>query len=198
MLVGSTPPAKRIACIGTSITDGYVLPESQAYPTQLRTYFNAPDNVLNYGVGGTTLLKKGDNSYWNAEKYTFALQWKPTVVIIEFGTNDSKKQNWVHKSEFKADYLALINTFRQLASSPKIYLCLPPPAFNQNFDIDPEVLRNEVTPLIREVAAENNLPLIDLYTPLAGSPSLFVDGIHPNAQGAVIIADVVYKAITTP
>jgi hypothetical protein len=36
-----------------------------------------------------------------------------------------------------------------------------------------------------------NAPVIDLYTPLLGYASLFPDGIHPNAQGAGIIAQTV-------
>ncbi|QJW91210.1 sialate O-acetylesterase [Spirosoma taeanense] len=189
-------PAKRIACIGTSITDGYVLPVEQTYPYQLQLLTNSPDKVLNYGVGGCTVLKKGDRPYWQAEKYQFALQWKPTTVIIEFGTNDSKKQNWQYKDEFKSDYLALINSFRKLSSSPKIYICIPTPAFRENFEIQPDVVKNEIVPLVYEIARENNLPIIDFNKLMLDHSELFPDGIHPNAEGAALLAKEVHKVIS--
>ncbi len=51
-------------------------------------------------------------------------------------------------------------------------------------------------PLVNAIAKENNIELIDLYTPLVGKDSLFVDGIHPNAKGAALIASEVYKVIS--
>ncbi|WP_338868222.1 GDSL-type esterase/lipase family protein [Spirosoma sp. SC4-14] len=191
------PQSKRIACIGTSITEGYSLPVEQTYPYQLQTLIGSPDKVLNYGVGGTTVLKSGDSPYWNAQKYQYALDWKPTIVIIEFGTNDSKQQNWQHKSDFKADYLAMIRSFQNLSSSPRVYVCIPPPAFSQNFDVDPDVVKNEIVPLVNEIANETNVTIIDLYTLMLPHSTQFIDGIHPTAEGAATIAKEVYKVITT-
>lgn len=190
------PQSKRIACIGTSITEGYALLNEQTYPYQLQTLIGTPDKVLNYGVGGTTVLKKGDSPYWNAQKYQYALDWKPTIVIIELGTNDSKQQNWQYKSDFKADYLAMIRSFQNLSSSPRIYICIPPPAFSRNFDIDPEVVKNEIVPLVNEIAKEANATVIDLYDLMLPNSTQFVDGIHPTAEGATTIAKEVYKVIT--
>ena len=189
-------PAARIACVGTSITEGYVLPVEQTYPYQLQTLTPSPDKVLNYGVGGTTALKNGDSPYWQAQKYQFALDWKPTVVLIEFGTNDSKKQNWQYKSNFRADYVALINSFKTLSSSPKIYLCIPPPAFSQNFDVSPGVVQYEIVPIVRDVAKEMNLKVIDFYTLMIDKPKLFIDGIHPTAEGAALLAKEAHRVIT--
>lgn len=186
---------ERIACIGTSITDGFVLPINQTYPYQLQTLIGPAHKVLNYGVGGCTVLKKGDKPYWQAEKYQFALNWKPTIVVVEFGTNDSKPQNWQYKSEFKNDYIALIQSFQKLSSSPKVYICLPPPAATNTFDIDPAVLKNDITPVLNEVAKELNLPVIDLYKPMLSKSSLFIDGIHPTPEGADTLAHLVYRGI---
>jgi acyl-CoA thioesterase-1 len=194
----TTTPAEKIACIGTSITDGYVLPIDKTYPTQLQNLESStPNKVLNYGVGGCAVLKKSDSPYWSAQKYQYALNWRPSIVIVEFGTNDSKKQNWQYKSEFKNDYLDLIKSFQKLSSAPKIYLCIPPPAFSKNFDVDSAVVKNEIAPLIRTIAKENNLETIDLYTLMLGKSSLFIDGIHPTAEGASLIANEVYKVIST-
>jgi lysophospholipase L1-like esterase len=39
--------------------------------------------------------------------------------------------------------------------------------------------------------------LIDAYTPLLDDSEYFEDGVHPNVEGAHIIADVVYAAINS-
>lgn len=194
-VIDAIKPAERIACVGTSITEGYVLPDEKNYPTKLQALIGTTDKVLNYGVGGTTLLKKGDKPYWLEQKYQFALQWKPTIVVIEFGTNDSKDINWQYKSDFKSNYVEFIKIFQQLPSKPKIYLCLSPPAFSQNFDVKPETIRKEIMPLVSEIAKETNAQVIDLYKPLIDKDSLFIDGVHPTAEGTTVLADEVYKAI---
>jgi lysophospholipase L1-like esterase len=54
------------------------------------------------------------------------------------------------------------------------------------------VLQQEILPRIRQVAAEEKLPLIDLHTPLENAGALFPDKIHPTAEGAARIAEQVY------
>ena len=53
-----------------------------------------------------------------------------------------------------------------------------------------------VIPRVEQVANDLGLPLIDAYTPLVGHPEYFVDGVHPNFDGASVIANQVYKALT--
>ena len=52
-----------------------------------------------------------------------------------------------------------------------------------------------VVPRIHQVAIDMGLPLIDAYTPLINHPEYFPDGVHPNMEGAQIIANIIYKAI---
>jgi lysophospholipase L1-like esterase len=37
--------------------------------------------------------------------------------------------------------------------------------------------------------------LIDAYTPLLDKPEYFIDGVHPTYEGAMLIANEVYKTI---
>jgi lysophospholipase L1-like esterase len=190
-------PTERIACIGTSITEGYTLPVDQTYPVLLQKLVPLSDKVLNFGVGGTCMLKKGEIPYWQAQKYQFALDWKPTVVIIEFGANDSKVPSWQYKAEFKQDYLALIDTFRKLSSAPKIYLCTPTPVFASNtFGSQPEVIDKEIVPIVKEIAKETGAGLIDLHALMQGQTGWFLDGLHPNAIGTIKIAEEVNRVIS--
>ena len=49
---------------------------------------------------------------------------------------------------------------------------------------------------IRQIAATTDVGLIDLHTPLYSHPELFPDALHPNAEGAAILARTVCSAIT--
>ena len=57
------------------------------------------------------------------------------------------------------------------------------------------MIRNEIIPIIKQVAREKGLTIIDLYTALSGRPDLFPDNIHPNAAGAAIIAKTIQGAL---
>lgn len=50
--------------------------------------------------------------------------------------------------------------------------------------------------MIPVIAKANHTEWIDLHTPLFARPDLFPDAIHPNAEGASILASTVYQAIT--
>ena len=51
-------------------------------------------------------------------------------------------------------------------------------------------------PRIEQVANETGLPLINENTPLLSHPDYFVDGVHPNDEGAEVIANVIYQELT--
>jgi len=53
-------------------------------------------------------------------------------------------------------------------------------------------------PAIRTIANQTGMPLIDNNSPLLNHPEYFSDGVHPNAQGAGIVASTVATAVTAP
>ena len=184
----------KVACIGNSITRGAGI-ENRAkynYPTQLQNILGEAWEVKNYGVSGRTMLKKGDHPIWKEEKFKEALAYKPDVVIIKLGTNDSKHFNWKFKEDFQKDYQAMIDTFKQV-SNPVFFICLPVPVYGYKWSIDSLTMVNEVMPMTLEVAGDNNLIVIDLFNPLLNKKDLFPDLIHPNAHGASVIAGVITK-----
>ena len=188
----------KVACIGNSITAGAKLKDKlkDAYPAQLGRMLGDKYDVQNFGVSGRTLLSKGNMPYVKTGAYIRAQEFNPDIVIIKLGTNDSKPYNWEFGSEFKGDYVKLIESFRKLDSQPEIYLCLAVPVAKSGLTINAEIVANEINPLIAEIAREQHLKLIDLYTPFLGKGDLFPDYIHPNAEGAGILAQVVYKHLT--
>ncbi len=194
-LIGFSQSKIKVACVGNSITEGVGVESGQKYPDKLQVLLGDTYEVKNYGISGRTLLKKGDYPYWNEAKYQEVLQWQPNIVVIKLGTNDSKPQNWQHKADFKKDYIAFVKSFKKLPSHPKVYICKPMPAYYENFNINPGVIKNEILPLVETIAKKTKAQVIDLYTPMLGKDALAPDGIHPNAEGDAVLANEVFKAI---
>lgn len=186
----------KIACVGNSITEGFLLknPSEESYPAVLQKLLGDNYEVGNFGVTAHTLSQKGNLPYMKTTRFQEALDFLPDIVTIKLGTNDSKPQNWQHHATFKEDLNLLIDKFQALASHPRVYLCLPIPSNHKEWGINDSIILHGVIPYIREVAAERNLPVIDLYTAmLPYYPQLYVDGVHPDKYGAAIIAETLYK-----
>ena len=194
--VEPTAPIK-VACIGDSITFGFDIKErnKNSYPAQLAILLGDKWTVINYGVGGATLLKKGDKPYSGLREYKKALEFNPDVVIIKLGTNDSKPVNWMYKNEYIPNYIELIESFRKLPSKPKVWICYPVPVYPESRVINAEIVKNEILPLIDQVAKKEDVKIIDLYTAMSNHRELFAEAVHPNAAGAKKIAETVAAAI---
>ena len=188
----------KVACVGNSITAGAGItdPQINSYPAQLQSLLGDRYQVTNYGVSGTTLLKKGNSPYWVTQKYKQALESNPDIVFIKLGTNDSKAINRPFLGEFKNDYEALIKSFAQLSSHPRIILLLPLPSFktDSNGIFDP-VIKTKIIPLIQQVAYKDSLEVIDLHSLFVDKPELLPDGIHPHKEGAGVLANRLYQLI---
>lgn len=191
-------PPYRLACVGDSITFGSRIDDRphNSYPAQLQRLLGSDWDVQNFGVSGATLLHAGDKPYIHEQAYVDALRFHPNVVVISLGTNDSKPRNWLHRDDFMRDYTSLIAAFRAASPRGKIFLCLPVPVVGKgNYGIREDVMAGDVDPQIRALAAEEDLPVIDLHRALDGKPDLLPDRVHPNAEGAGLMADAVYEAI---
>ena len=186
----------RVACIGDSITQGAGAAQGKSYPSQLQEMLGSSWKVGNFGVGGRTLLKKGDHPYWKEKAYQDALAFKPDVVVIMLGTNDSKPQNWKFEAEFIPDYKELVKSFLALESKPRVYVCRPCPVPEPgNFGINETAVKEEIKRL-DAMAKEMKLGVIDMHAALADKPHLLPDRVHPNTEGAGEMAKAVVSALT--
>lgn len=185
----------RVACIGDSITQGSGT-KGNPYPALLQKMLGAQWKVGNFGVSGRTLLRKGDYPYWKEKAYQNALTFKPDIVIIMLGTNDTKPQNWAHEKEFVSDYRDLVKSFLELESKPQVFICRPCPVVGKgNFGITEENIEKEI-PRIDTLAKEMRLGVIDMHAALKDKPELIPDRVHPNAGGAGEMAKTAFKALT--
>lgn len=187
----------RVACVGDSITYGHGIKDRlhDAYPGVLSSMLGEKYDVRNFGVSGTTTMMGTDMPYMNEQTYKDALEFNPQIVTIKLGTNDSKPYNWKEQEHFKKDLKTLIESFRALPSKPKIWLCLPVPAYGHAWSINDSIIYNGVIPYIKEVAQEENLSLIDLNTPFQGKKQYFPDTIHPNEEGEKMIAEIIFEKV---
>ena len=176
------PGAIRVACIGNSITDGHGIDMRTAfgYPALLQKKLGSDYWVKNFGVSSRTLLNKGDFPYMNEVAWQDAQAFKPDVVVIKLGTNDSKPQNWQFGSEFRQDLEQMVKAL----SPARILLCTPIPAFKPSWDISDSVITQSIIPIQKEVAKKYKLQVVDLHSLFAGAEDLLLDdGIHPNGKG---------------
>ncbi len=190
--------AVRIACIGNSITDGAGIDmnSEKGYPACLQNDLGAGYLVNNFGVSGRTMLNKGDYPYMKEQAWKDAMAFKPNIVIIKLGTNDSKPQNWRYGRDFKQDMQQMIDSLKSLPSHPKIYLATPIPALKQNWDINDSIISKGIIPVIRKLARKNRCEILDLHTSFSPYSSLMQqDGIHPTDKGAAKLAEIIATEI---
>ncbi len=187
----ANPTATRVACIGDSITEGF------GYPSELGKLLGANYSVRNFGVGGSTVLLSSNKPYMNQTAMARAKEFQPNIVVIMLGTNDASPAYYGQIENFVFDYKALIDSFQNLPSKPKVWLVLPPPIFNTGPGPNGTNLVQGIIPRIQQVANELSLPVANVYAALANHPEDFLsDGVHPNGNGVKIITNEVFKAIS--
>lgn len=197
------PSQTRIACVGDSITYGATIRDKShdSYPAQLGTMLGRKYSVKNFGASGYTLQESCDRPYTSHKRYKKSLDFKPDVVLIMLGTNDTKPYNWISTEAFQDDYRQLILSYQELPSRPDVILMTPASVFPENFNpAKPYKIRagvaGEAAKAVRELAKELGLPFIDNHEVTASHPEFFLqDGVHPNELGAKAIARTVYEAL---
>lgn len=191
----------RVACIDNSVTYGYGLknPSAKSYPAQLQKMLGEKYLVENFGHSGVTLLRNGHNPYYKTTEFLKALEFHPDIAVMHLGLNDTDPRNWPnYRDEFAPDYEWLIDTIRKVSPNVKIFICKMTPIFSGH----PRFLSGtrdwfwQIQELIPKIAMANHTGLIDLHTPLYVQPHLFADYLHPDEEGAAIIAKIVYQKLS--
>ncbi|MDD6021277.1 MAG: GDSL-type esterase/lipase family protein [Oscillospiraceae bacterium] len=191
----------RVACVGDSITYGFGIKDQKekSYPAVLGRLLGDGYAVNNFGFSDRTAGFSANRPYVDEELYRQSLDFMPDIVVIMLGTNDSKPYNWINRESFINDYEKIIGSYLKLRSNPKIFIMIPPTPFpvlgKVRYEIDADVVVNEICPAARQIADEMGFDVIDVNALLKDKPELFVDGLHPNAEGAELIAKLVYKTI---
>ena len=133
----------------------------------------------------------------------------PDIVIIYIGVNDvwhkSSFGTGTDPDKFEKFYQAIINKLK--AKNIKIALCTPAAIGEKtDFSNQQDGDLNKYSNIIRNIAAKNNLPLIDLrklfldYNLKNNSENkdrgiLTTDGVHLNTIGNQFVADQIWKTV---
>lgn len=192
---------KKVACVGNSVTYGYLLKdrEKNAYPSKLQNFLGSDYEVGNFGHSGATLLNKGHRPYMNLPEFKQALAFNPDIVVIHLGLNDTDPRNWANfREEFILDYTAMIDSFKVVNPKAKFYVCRMSPIFNWHprFQSGTRDWYWQIQKSIERVAKNNQAELIDLQEVLYDKPHLMPDALHPDEEGAELLAKRVYSALT--
>jgi acyl-CoA thioesterase-1 len=182
-------PAARhgtVLFLGTSLTAGLGLPPEEAYPAIVQQKIDSaglPFHVINAGVSGET-------SAGALRRVDWLLRQPFDVLVVETGANDMLRGFDLDSTQ--ANLRAIVERVRAARPGVTIVLAgmLAPP------NLGP-VYAKRFAEMYPRVAKEENVVLIPfLLQDVGGVPSLNqADGIHPNAQGAKVVAANVWKVL---
>ncbi len=194
-------PKIKVSCVGNSITYGMRLDdrERESYPTQLQALLGDRYEVGNFGKSGATLLRHGHRPYFDQEEFRQAMDFAGDIVVIHLGVNDTDPRNWPHfQDEFVEDYLALIDSLRSVNPQARFLIARMTPigSHHSRFISGTKTWHGQIQEEIETVADVAGAELIDFYEPLHHYPWMFPDAVHPDAEGAGILAKTVYQGIT--
>lgn len=191
----------KVACVGNSITYGTGVEnkEKNAYPRQLQERLGNTYEVEGFGRPGATLLFKGHNPYVKSPEFKAALAFKPDIIVVHLGVNDTDPRNWPdYNSSFVKDYIALIDSFKTVNPSVRVILAnlTPITAKHKRFATGTRDWRIKIRNTIETIAEATSSELIDFAEQLRDRTNFIKDGVHPDAKGSTFLANAAYSAIT--
>jgi sialate O-acetylesterase len=195
-IVSDSPRKLRVACVGDSTTWGThaTRAEGVTYPDYLAKLGRRTLEVRNFGVGATTLLRRSGRAWCDTGELERAIAFQPDVVVIMFGVNEISHPDLL--GEFLPDALWLVGRFKNAIPGLDVFLATPTPlAPGEEKHRENTELRTKIMPDVRKVAQMAECQMIEVnhdYPPTLG---FLPDGVHPNAQGNRLIAQLVFNAI---
>src|SRR5438876_7165071 len=184
--LASTAEMKTILVFGDSLSDGFMLKRSEAYPALLAKKLHA--DGLNFQV--TNASASGGTTEGGLERLPPHLKRKIDIFILELGINDAFRGLSVD---------AIQNNLQQIidkvkARNPNVRVVITAIQL-PNYAADDYV--SAFGKIFGDLASRNNAALVPyLLQGVAGDPSLNLpDGIHPNAAGQEILAENVWRVL---
>jgi acyl-CoA thioesterase I len=177
---------KTILVLGDSLSAGFGLKSSEAYPALLAKKLRAAG--LNFQM--TNASQTGGTTEGGLERLPAHLKRKIDIFILELGINDAFRG--VPVDQIQNNLQQMIDKVK--ARNPDVRVLIAGMQL-PNYAADHYV--SAFGKLFAELAAKNGGSLVPyLLDSVAGDPSLNLpDGIHPNAAGQKILAENVWRIL---
>ncbi len=182
----SDTAAPVVLFLGTSLTAGLGLPSDQAYPALIQSRIDSAGmnfRVVNAGVGGVT-------SAGGLRRIDWLLRGPVAVVVLELGANDMLRGQDV--DAMRANLQEIIERTRAAQPEARIVIAGLQAAPNLG-----EPYASQFAETFIELARESDAALIPfLLDGVAAVSGLNQpDGIHPNAEGQMMVAENVWRVL---
>ena len=182
----NNPAKKTILFFGNSLTAGYGLEPAEAFPALIQHKIDSLGleyTSVNAGVSGETSAGGNGRIEW-------ILKSSVDVFVLELGANDGLRG--IPITETKKNLQAIIDKVQTKYPQAKLVLAgmQVPPNMGAKYS-------NEFRTMFVDLATQNNMSLIPfLLEGVGGVKSLNQqDGIHPNVEGAKIVANNVWQVL---
>jgi acyl-CoA thioesterase-1 len=189
IVFGQYAPAaepKAILVFGDSLSEGFMLKHSEAYPALLAKKLRAAG--LNFSV--TNASASGGTTQGGLERLPPHLKQKIDILILELGVNDAFRG--VPTDQIERNLQDIIDKVKAKNPNARVVIAgiqLP------NYSADDYV--SAFGRMFADLAAKNHAALVPyLLDGVIGNPSLNLgDGIHPNAAGQKVLAENVWRVL---
>jgi acyl-CoA thioesterase-1 len=181
--------AYRILILGDSLTEGYGIPPTDAYPHLLQAKLNTnlpadsqPYEVINGGVTGST-------TSGGATRIDWYLKSPPDFLIIALGGNDGLRG--IAPQQTKNNLRKIIQKAQQINVPVLLAGMKLPPNYGSPYLKDFE----NIFPQLADELEVYLLPF--LLEGVGGNPEMNLpDRIHPNSAGHRMMCETVYQHLT--
>jgi acyl-CoA thioesterase I len=174
----------RIVVLGDSLSAGLGLAESESFPALLQRKLDDQGSaweVVNAGISG-------DTSAAGLQRFDWAVQGDVRILVLELGANDGLRGLPV--AEMKRNLAQIIDRAQRRGIAVLLAGMEAPPNFGPEY-------ASAFRRAYRDLAAEYHVSFVPfLLDRVAGIGSLNQrDGIHPNPEGARIVAETVWTRL---
>jgi acyl-CoA thioesterase-1 len=174
----------RIVAFGDSLTAGYMLPPSEAFPVQLAEALKAKGTAVDIANAGVS----GDTTAAGLERFDWAIHEGTEAVIVELGANDALRG--IDPDETRRNLDAILSRLK----ARNIEVLLAGMAAPKNWGKEYEA---RFATIYTDLAAKHDVLLYPFFlegVALDGKLNM-QDGLHPTGAGVgVIVRGILPKA----
>jgi acyl-CoA thioesterase-1 len=177
---------KRILVLGDSLSDGFGLKRSEAYPALLANKLRAVG--LNFQVINAS--QTGGTTDGGLQRLPAHLKRKVDIFVLELGINDAFRG--VPVDEIRNNLQEIIDRVKTRYPDVRVVI-----AGMQLPDYAGDDYVSAFGKMFADLSAKNGAALVPyLLESVAGDPSLSMpDGIHPNAAGQRVLAENLWRVL---